>query len=570
MRRISWQPLAVVALLMVLVGLLVGPLRNDSATMDEPLVLTCGYRYWKSFTFRLNPEQPPLGQALAATPLLFMDVNWTRGMENVAELRVRYDFANPWYAAPHPLAELFPQGQDDWYFWPVWEGYAVSDAFVFGGQNDADRLILAGRLVQVGITLLIGVVIALWLRAQAGATAAVWGVALWALNPLVLAYGHLIVNDMGVALFMTLAAWAFSRFLIRPSARRAALVGLATGGAFLMKFSALLLLPVFLVMLVIWWLTRPSDAQPAAVWRLLALAIGVAYAVVLVGYAPRWQPAPPISAERADLLNVPSWFRLLRPVLVPPDFFKGIAIQWAHAKTGHAAFFAGQWRMKGWWYYFPALLALKSPLPLLALAGLGAGLAFTRLRRLEFARLAPWVAALTYLGCSLAGTIDIGVRYMLPFVALVTVGIAAQLATAGRALRVAGVVLTAWLAVVAVRAHPHFIEYFNECAGGPARGWRWAVDSNYDWGQDVKRLRNYLAARGHPPVYLVYFGPRRAVDYYGIRYTGLTMQQAQELRTGTLIVSVSELMQPRWNWLREQRQPTDRIGYTLFLYQLGG
>ena len=481
---------------------------------------------------------------------------------------------------------MFRDGQ-----WTIATGRAGEGAtirFVFGGANNADRLIRAGRFVQLGITVLLGIVIALWARQVAGATAAVFGVALWVFNPLVLAYGHLILNDMDVALMMALAVWAFSVFLQTPTARHAILAGLASGAAIMMKFSALLLGPMFLALGLVWWLCRWPERQsrPAAVesgpadradeppawrrfWRWLPLAVGVTYAVILLAYAPCWKPAPPIAAEQAAKLNVPGWFQLLRPVLIPPDFYKGLAIQMAHAKIGHASFLAGEWRLKGWWYYFPVALALKFPLPLLALTALGPGLWLSQRRRREFAATAPWVAALTYLGCSMAGTINIGIRYMLPLLPLLAVGIAAQVTVAGRGARVAAWLLTAWLAMVAVRAHPHFLEYFNECAGGPANGCRWLVDSNCDWGQDVKRLKSYLAARGAPPVYLAFFGSQQALDYYGIRRTPVSAVAARALRQGTLIVSASELMRRRWDWLRAEREPVGRIGYTLFVYQLG-
>jgi hypothetical protein len=29
------------------------------------------------------------------------------------------------------------------------------------------------------------------------------------------------------------------------------------------------------------------------------------------------------------------------------------------------------------------------------------------------------------------------------------------------------------------------------------------------------------------------------------------------------------LVRPEWAWLRERQEPSDRIGYTLFVYQLG-
>ena len=41
--------------------------------------------------------------------------------------------------------------------------------------------------------------------------------------------------------------------------------------------------------------------------------------------------------------------------------------------------------------------------------------------------------------------------------------------------------------------YPHFTAFFNRAAGGPANGPRYLLDSNLDWGQDVKKLKAWLA-----------------------------------------------------------------------------
>src|SRR5947207_7547481 len=69
---------------------------------------------------------------------------------------------------------------------------------------------------------------------------------------------------------------------------------------------------------------------------------------------------------------------------------------------------------------------------------------------------------------------------------------------------VAGALAVACLVVV-VRAHPDHLAYFNALAGPHPE--RVLVDSNLDWGQDVYRLRDTLAARGvRDSVLIAYFG----------------------------------------------------------------
>jgi len=43
---------------------------------------------------------------------------------------------------------------------------------------------------------------------------------------------------------------------------------------------------------------------------------------------------------------------------------------------------------------------------------------------------------------------------------------------------------------------------------------------------------------------------------------------AEGLKSGWLVVSVHLLMKPEWAWLRDQRRPTARVGYSLFAFDL--
>ncbi len=555
-----------VGLVVLMVVLMARPIREESATVDEPIRLAASYAYGQGYGFSFDPEQPPLTRIISALPLRFMNATMPLGGQLLLQRRTGVSMAWKWSGEGRPVEELFPQGREDWYFWPHGEEEMLGYEFVYSGANDADVLLATGRWVQVLLTVLAGLVIFFWLRELSGPAAAVFGLALWVFNPIALAYGHLVLTDMGVTLFFTLAVWTFGRFLKEPTTHRAIICGVSCGGALAMKFTAFALAPVFLVLVVIWW--RARIIKPEFWKRAPLIVVGAALLVLLV-YAQYWSPAPRISPERAGDLGVPVWFQVLRPILIPPDFFKGVAVQMGQALSGHVAYFHGEWGRTGWWYYFPVALAIKTPLPLLLLT-LGGFIFWVRgLRRLEIERSIPWVAVFVYFLLSLTSSIDVGVRYLLPMFPLVTVGIASQFAKQSRVVRIGGWVCCGWLVLVTTLAYPHFIEYFNECAGGPANGYKWLVDSNYDWGQDIKRLKQYLGEHTDKHVYLYYFGPPLAADYYGISYQFATPEEARGLTRGTIIVSSMFLVRPEWAWLRERQKPSDRIGYTLFVYQLG-
>jgi hypothetical protein len=146
----------------------------------------------------------------------------------------------------------------------------------------------------------------------------------------------------------------------------------------------------------------------------------------------------------------------------------------------------------------------------------------------------------------------------------VVVGV--QAARASRSIRIVTWILCGWLVFVAFPAHWHYIAYFNELVGGPANGQNHLIDSNFDWGQDSKRLKQWMAANEVEHTYLDYFGTGVAIEYHKIPDTRVTPDQARTFRDGWLVVSATRLMRPEYAWLREC-VPAARVAYTLFVYR---
>ena len=110
-------------------------------------------------------------------------------------------------------------------------------------------------------------------------------------------------------------------------------------------------------------------------------------------------------------------------------------------------------------------------------------------------------------------------------------------------------------------------DVFSEIVGGSPNGYKYLVDSNYDWGQDAHRLKLYLDRQGIQHIYLNYFGTQFSTEFLKIPNTRVGPEQARQIRDGYLVVSVSELMRPDWDWLRNSRQPVARVAHTLFVYR---
>lgn len=485
MRR-PWPGPALVLLagLGLYAGLAVGSLRRLSATFDEPAHLTAGYTYLRLGDFRLNPEHPPLVKVLAAAPLL----------------------------------ALGPELRTDNEAWALRRQWELARRFLYR-WNDADELLFRGRLAVVGLGMGLAAAVFLWTRGRWGPWAAGLALGLCVLSPEVLAHGALVTTDVGIALFFFLAVVSFDAALRRGGTWRPLACGLALGAALATKFSAVLLAPVLGSLAVLHLLAGEGDPRrrAAALARVLLAMAVLAPAVLWASYgfhaslspdpaveaAIDWRgvtPAPPAAAGVA---------RLVRRAGVLPEAFVYGFLRFLRHSEARPAFLLGQVSPTGWWYYFPATLALKTPLALFALLAIAQA---TRRRHTPRWReeLVLWAPVVVYLGFSMARGLNIGHRHLLPLAPFLfaAAGRAALWARDSRGWARPALVglLGAWYASAALSVHPHHLAYFNELAGGPARAYRLLVDSNLDWGQALPALREHLERTGAGPVKLSYFG----------------------------------------------------------------
>lgn len=550
---------------------MIGPARQDSATVDETTVLSAGYTYFKGYRYKIQPEHPPLSQMLPAVPLLTMELKYSEQAQGLLDGRIGYPWTRPWLGPIRQVQDLFPQGRDNWYFWALPESQLFGQMFVYASGNDGDAMMFRGRCVQVLLALGAGALIFFWVRSvTANDVAALGALALWAFNPNALGYGHLITTDIGVTTAMTGALLLFGRCLERPAWKTAALCGAVTGVALLMKFTAVILAPIFLVLTAMRW--KHLKGSGVNVWKMAAVVIAAAWAVLLVVYLPKWSPPPPLPEAQATALGVPGWFRSFRPLLIPGDFFKGLALTLGHSKEGHEAYLMGEWSHHGWWYYYPLAFFFKSPLAFVILTIAGAVMfvgARFRARGLPVAPgrallQAPWIGAGVFLLLAMTSNVNIGVRHLLPIFPLLCVGIGCAIPRLKLWL-VGG--LLAWQVVVALFTYPLYLQFFSEAVGGARNGHKYLLDSNYDWGADAVRLKKFMEVRGIGHIYLDYFGTQFNIEYLKISNTRVNAEQARQIVQGTLVVSASQLMRPEWAWLRDSRQPVTRVAHTLFVYQ---
>jgi hypothetical protein len=530
-RDARWRTRLIVAVLLVAhLALAFGAVTTKSVTYDEVYHVTGGYLFDRHADFRVHTDNGVFPQRL----------------HGLAPL----------------LAGAQPPPMDDVY-WRVSDSGVIAHHFFYGVGNDHWPWLLGARalnlLFSAGVCLLVFV----GARHLAGERAGLIALGLAAFSPSLLAHGPLATTDAAAALLLPAAAVAFWRQLVAPSLGTTAGSVVLFGLACVSKYSAVLLLPAFLVLSLI---HARDHHDPRALARSAGSAIAHgagAVFIIWLCFGFRYAAAAPDLPAAEHLIRPWPW--LLERLgwqapfietarswrLLPEGFLFGYANTVVGAQA-RAAFLASEHSTTGWWQFFPLAFVWKST-PAELLGGVLAGVAAVRALWLRAWR-AEWapllVFAALYGGAALTSHLNIGHRHLLPLYPVLFVAAAAVLARLPRLRLVAAAALVSSQALSAALAYPHYLAYFNRPSGGPELAWRKLVDSSLDWGQDLPALKTWLDTHrvgSDEPVFLSYFGSGDP-GYYGIRATRLPFvngfkirHRRAELRPGIYALSATML-----------------------------
>lgn len=548
-------------------------LRLDSVTFDETVDLPAGFAALDRGDFRLTPEHPPLVGMWAALPLFLSG-------------RVE-----PGYASLH------------WGRGSAWEfGFELLNGPVWEARRkNPQRVLVPARAMMLVPAVLLALVVYAWAREGWGRGAGLAALFLFALSPTMLAHARLVVADLPAALAYTGSAWCLWRYTQRPGWRRGLLLGGAVGAALLTKLTMLILLPMFALLGTAWILW--GGAVSARRRRLVQIGAGVGgatvaawlciWAVYRFRYAASPDPMFTLPWQEVSLPDGPAAAVLdlaRRGRLLPEAFLYGLAFYarvYALPDPIQPSFLNGELSSTGWWYYFPEAFLLKTTPALLVLLAwaLWAQGRRWRGRSLKgwFLAVPPVVYALVVIGARW----NIGHRLLAPLYPFLFILVGAHtarvVAAAGMARWVA-LVLLAGHAMSSVAAFPRYLSYFNAFAGGPAGGWRYLVDSNIDWGQDLLRLKAWMDERDVREIHLAYFGtgdPRA----YGIAYRPMQLyldfrqqEPKSEPGIGEILAASVTLLQGAYitdpaagrllQQVRDTLRPIGRAGDSILIYRL--
>jgi 4-amino-4-deoxy-L-arabinose transferase-like glycosyltransferase len=557
-------------LILLFFFLAIDSLIDDSPTMDEQNHIARGVAFLRTGDPRLSLEHPPLINSLSALLLL-----------TLPDLRLPID---------HPSWER----REGW--------YEFAELFLWQYNHDVSRIVFLARIPVVFLLIALALSGFRFALQTWGGFAGVVALGLILFEPNLMAHGRFATTDIGGTLFTfvaTYSLWNLWQDTGRWNWQRWIVVALLMGLAFGSKLSSLGFVFIWLLLAILPLYPKRNYPVAQSYWRSALFRVSqlvsaglVSLLVVWAIFGFEWGPNkfthPSLSLSIGRPIPMPTYWAGLEQIAL---------------LTGEGrlpAFLLGKFSEDGFWAYFPVAFLAKTPVLLLGLFMIG-GFLLLRNRHTRRKAIFLLVPTLSFFLITMQSALNIGYRHVLPalpYLLVLVSGLASRqlaLEFSGKKRRfhkvlpgtLAGVGLLSVI-VASLWIHPNYLSYFNLAVGGPANGYRILTDSNVDWGQDLLRLKSWMAKNDVEEINLGWFGSADP-DYYEINHNPLPgigrdryFQKWWDVpfnrsnpEPGIYAISAASLWEipsrPEektvYAWFRN-REPDDRVGYSILIYDV--
>lgn len=481
-----WELACVLAALAAYSTLLVVLARQTGVTVDEPAHILSSILYWEG-NDRLEPRDLP--------PLIKIAGGWLAAEAGFPIVEERH---------------------------PVWktnhEWNVALDMMNRMRADQVQRAMFLARLPMLVFPIATALLLWWWGRQLFRPGVGLLLMLLFMLEPTALGHAPLYKNDHASTFGLLFFAYRAWRFLERPSLWQAAGIGVGVLLAVMAKLSMLITLALAPVAVV-------ARGRRLGSGR-LALCLLLLYLIPYLGLIAAYQ----FDAKRLttqDIRHARYVQHLRQPFLLPAQvslfvpipngLWKGYSSLAASHRQDNGVYLLGRRYSQGHRAYFLIAMLVKVPevILLLLVSGLVLLAKRAKQRQLQLEDLC-WIApgALYFFLASLA-SLQLGFRLVLPCLpfALMLCGHTLQLLNQGRR-RLILATLFAILIVQVAGAFPHFISFFNWISGGPRNALHYLSDSNVDWGQDLRRLKQWAADNRIHRLCVAYFGLEDVYAYF--------------------------------------------------------
>ncbi len=543
-------------LLLIHFGLVLHAASRMTVTHDEYWHLPVGHLNLTTGQFDYDNLNPPLLRMWAAFPLLFSQTN---------------------------RVEISPET----------DATGHGDAFLKANNKNYHSLILYGRIMIALLSMATGVLMGYWSSKWFGNFSALITIGIWSFSPNVIAHASLVTTDLGAGFFFVFTLLTIISYSKNLKWSTTLYSGILLGLSQLAKYTCLILYPIGFLLFVI--LNFRKTGELKSQWKRITLQgivlLGISLLTINMGYLfnGSFKSMKDYSFQSDSLKSLSETFSFLEsfPVPFPADYIEGIDRQRAIMESQHPVYLNGEWSLKGYPQYYLMTLIYKMPHAIQGLFLLTLFLLLKngkRNKKLQYQLLllVPFLAL--FLIASKSG-MQLGIRYLLPvypFLILFIGQIGSLIDFKNNKVLTAVFLLLLIGVPLSLRNHPYHISYFNEWAGGAEGGRLHLLDSNLDWGQDLRELKDYLDQNQIDNLKLAYFGmllpselgivyehPSRRIPQPGwhaisVNYVQGRPHHIRDMEGKSHPLGLDELGYFRFF------KPKKNIGTSIYLYHLSG
>ncbi len=523
-----------------------GSMKYHSVSVDEVGYVSYGMGFLKTRNFDILPYHPPLVMLISGVPISL-------------------------------LGPKFPQES-----WSAINAERYATDFLYVSNTNTDHLVYWARYPIVLLGIILGVLIYQWSSQLYGPKGGLFSLFIFCFNPLMISYFNLALTDVPMTFFVFSSIFTFYKYLNDPKMKNLFITGFHLGLALLSKVLSLFLVPmIIIIFLFSSYGKKFSDREKGQV---LATIFGVGFLVMWAGYGfemdtisskifnPDRVLEPIEKLPGTPFLKSGAKFFMEKLPIPFPNYFKGIYLNTIDTATKrvYPTYLLGEVREGGGFksYYVVGFL-LKTPLPLIIAVFIAFWSLWKTQNKDEILFLLMPITA--YFVIASINPLKDGMRYMIyiyPFFAVLAGKLANFDNSKSRSVII--LVLSLWYLVGTISVYPHYEAYYNEIAGGPDNGYKYFVGRS-DAGQQLKLLNEYIKSENIDEIKIAKYGfwiPYE-LEYRGIKYKNLTCDKT----AGIIVLGARELQgesrygKDCFSWLKYY-EPVERIGYTLFVYNV--
>jgi hypothetical protein len=444
-----------------------------------------------------------------------------------------------------------------------------------GSISDFLSQLIVARFVTILFSALIALLVFHWSRSLYGFAAGLAGLILYVFDPNIIAHSQLVTTDIYVTGMIVLSCYWLWRYANSNRIRDGLMCAFVLGLSQLAKYTALVLIPLFLIMLCAHDWKVSSSEQPGKTRAVIGSVVGklvihgvVAAAACIViinigflfnhtflpfeGYKFQSQTFKYLQSEAGSLGLI--------PIPVPYPYLQGLDRITYRESTGFGygkIYLLGNLKVgegfKGY-YFIASLLKVPIATQIVLIAAIVIYFIIKKRRQTFFINeqflLVPVLFFIIYFNFFFNA--QIGIRFYLiifPLLYIFAGGLFKDWNQYSTAIKSVLLILTLYLIVSVLSYYPQYLAYFNELVPDRRMAYQYLSDSNLNWGQGKYYLQDYLSR--HPNA----------------------VYEPDKVQSGLIIVSPDDLVgvtddPQKFAWLRDNFKPVDTVAYVYLVYDI--